>query len=256
MENTIISAKGLVKAFSLSPGNENTVINGICIDISKGEFVAIMGQSGSGKSTLLYCLSGMDSINKGEVLFKGQNISKMADEEISRIRLLNMGFIFQNSFLLKNLTIMENIMLPGIKAGKYSSYKVKKRALELMETVGISNVRDHDIKKVSGGQLQRAAICRALINEPDIIFGDEPTGALNSGASLEVMNILNGIHNKGTTILLVTHDIKVALRAQRVIFLNDGKISSECNLGRWTDDPYSQKKREIQLENWLHQNDF
>ena len=168
-----------------------------------------------GKSTLLYNISGMDRPTGGQVIFDGEDISGLSDEEMSQIRLNKMGFIFQHSHLLKTLSIKENIALPGIKAGKKPRNMVMNDTKKLMDRVGIGNIGGHDITKVSGGQLQRAAICRALINSPNIIFADEPTGALNSSTSSEVMNILNDINQNGTTLLVVTHDIKVAARADR-----------------------------------------
>lgn len=147
-----------------------------------------------------------------------------------------MGFIFQHSYLLKNLPIRDNIVLPGFKSGKLSREKVNQHVDELMVKTGIDNVAKHDIKKVSGGQLQRAAICRALINQPDILFGDEPTGALNSSTSRDVMDIINTVNTEGTTVIIVTHDAKVAAWAGRVIFLMDGKIHDELTLGKYDGD--------------------
>lgn len=243
---TILEVKNLYKSFE-----DAQVLNDINLKVGEGEFLAIMGQSGSGKSTLLYSISGMDRPTSGKVFINGRDISELDDEKMSKVRLEQMGFVFQHSFLLKNLSVRDNIVLPGFKSGKLPREKVNQTAVSLMERTGISNVAAHDIKKVSGGQLQRAAICRALINKPDILFGDEPTGALNSSASKEVMDILNAINAEGTTVILVTHDAKVAARAGRVIFLMDGVVHDELLLGKYTGGNNEKPDREKKLSDWL-----
>jgi putative ABC transport system ATP-binding protein len=248
---TILKAEGLCKEF-----DGTAVLKGIDVSVNEGEFVAIMGRSGSGKSTLLYNISGMDRATGGEISFDGEDISKINDEKMSNIRLKKMGFIFQQSHLLKTLSIRDNIVLPGFKAKNGGREKVNAYAEELMKRTGITQIADHDIKKVSGGQLQRAAICRALINHPNIIFGDEPTGALNSGATKEIMDIINEVNAGGTTVMLVTHDAKVAARADRVIFLSDGKITDEIVLGRYRADEQEKSFREKRLSEWLEKQGF
>lgn len=246
---TILQAKGLWKEF-----DGTKILKGIDVTVKVGEFVAIMGQSGSGKSTLLYNISGMDRATKGKISFEGEDISNIDDEKMSNIRLKKMGFIFQQPHLLKTLSIRDNIVLPGFKAKSDSRENVNAYAEELMKKTGIFRIADHDIKKVSGGQLQRAAICRALINHPDIIFGDEPTGALNSGATKEIMDIINEVNAEGTTVMLVTHDAKVAARAERVIFLSDGKITDEIVLGKYEEKSFSE--RENKMTQWLGKQGF
>lgn len=245
----ILQAKGLCKEF-----DGVNILKGIDITVRLGEFVAIMGQSGSGKSTLLYNVSGMDRATKGEISFDGQDISSIDDEKMSNIRLRKMGFIFQQSHLLKTLSIRDNIVLPGFKAKCDSRENVNAYAEKLMKRTGIDRIASHDIKKVSGGQLQRAAICRALINHPDIIFADEPTGALNSGVTKEIMDIINEVNAEGTTVMLVTHDAKVAARADRVIFLTDGYITNEIVLGKYEESNFS--KREKKMIQWLVEQGF
>ena len=244
MNQIILEAKGISKSFE---GSE--VLRDISFQVEKGEFVAVMGQSGCGKSTLLYSLSGMDSPTGGEVVFEGQKLTDLPEKETEKLRLTRMGFIFQRANFLKNLSIEDNIIFPAFQAGEKSRQKIVKEAEELMEQMGIMSVADHDIRKVSGGQLQRAAICRAMINHPAILFGDEPTGALNSSATKEVMDILEKIHQTGTTILLVTHDAKVAARAERVIYLEDGRIRDEYRPGCLADR--KEDKREETLDDWL-----
>ncbi len=252
----MLEARGLCKNFGDAREEQISVLKDVDLKLVKGEFVTIMGQSGSGKSTLLYNISGMDQKTSGTVTFDGEDISSLTDNEMSKLRLNKMGFVFQHSHLLKNMSIRDNILLPAYKAEVKSKVEASRDTDALMMKLGIDNVRSHDITKVSGGQLQRAAICRALINHPRILFCDEPTGALNSGASLEVMNILNSINQEGTTILLVTHDIKVASRADRVIFLTDGRIEAELNLGKYNENMMDHKKREERLLDWLNKRGF
>ncbi|MEE0931185.1 MAG: ABC transporter ATP-binding protein [Acutalibacteraceae bacterium] len=256
MSNVLLEAIDLCKSYEFSDGRKSDVLCGINLKVNSGEFVSIMGASGSGKSTLLYGISGMDRISSGKVLYNNKNISDMSDEEISKIRLLNMGFVFQKSCLLKDLTIRENIMLPGIKAAKLNKTEVRKEADRLMDLVGIKKIAESDINQVSGGQLQRAAICRALINKPEMLFCDEPTGALNSSSTIEVMNILNEIHKNGTSIVVVTHDAKVASRAERIIYLSDGNIKDEYTLSKWSQSEKNDEKREYDILQWLQKNKF
>ncbi|QGU95558.1 ATP-binding cassette domain-containing protein [Clostridium bovifaecis] len=248
---TILEVQNLCKSFE-----DAQVLSNINFTVAEGEFIAIMGQSGSGKSTLLYSISGMDKITSGNVLFCGKDISKLNDEKMSEVRLKQMGFIFQHSYLLKNLSIRDNIILPGFKAGILSREKVNQNADELMKKTGIFGVAGYDIKKVSGGQLQRAAICRALINHPDILFGDEPTGALNSSTTREVMDIINSINEEGTSVIIVTHDAKVAARASRLIYLMDGNIRDEIILGRYEGNEDIKLFREKKLSEWLTKHGF
>jgi putative ABC transport system ATP-binding protein len=196
----------------------------------------------------------MDRASKGEIRFEGEDITALEDEKMSNIRLRKMGFIFQQSHLLKTLSIRDNIVLPGFKAKSETREEVNTYAEQLMKRTDIDQIANHDIKKVSGGQLQRAAICRALINHPDILFGDEPTGSLNSGATKEIMDIINEINKDGTTVMLVTHDSKVAARADRVIFLSDGNITDEIELGKYDQKYFSD--REIKMTAWLGKQGF
>ncbi|MFE4709902.1 ABC transporter ATP-binding protein [Paenibacillus sp. NPDC056722] len=247
----ILEASGLSKAYSSGQGAKQLVLREIQLQIAQGEFVAVMGPSGSGKSTLLYTISGMDGISAGRVVFKGREISRLAEEELAELRLHEMGFIFQQMHLLKNLNIRDNIILPAYRANKNRRASINKKAADLMKRSGIAALAERDITQVSGGQMQRAAICRALINEPDILFGDEPTGALNSKAAAEIMEIIAEIHRRGTTILLVTHDTKVAAEAERVLYMLDGSIAAEHRLGRYEKRNNDLKGREEKLTAWL-----
>ncbi len=217
----MIKVEGISKSFK-----DTKVLNDISFEIKKGDFVAVMGPSGSGKSTLLYSISGMDSISNGKVLFEGINISEMAEEELSRFRLIKMGFVFQNAQMLKNLSIFDNITLPGLVAKIESAEAIRKRACLLMKRMEIEGIEDRDIREVSGGQLQRSSICRAMINNPEILFLDEPTGALNSEATDQVLAILKDLNGDGMTIMTVTHDPRVAAKARKVLYMRDGQIAA------------------------------
>lgn len=226
---TIVSAKNLVKKFGTG-AEARTVLDGVSLDIRAGEFVSIMGPSGSGKSTLLYALSGMDAVDGGSVRFRGEELSGMKEARLADARRRSMGFVFQQPTLLKVLNVADNVALPALREKAASSAAVRAKARSLMERVGIAELADRDVTRVSGGQLQRAGICRALMNDPVILFGDEPTGALNSAAADGIMDVLAEVHAGGTAVVLVTHDARVAARTQRVLFMRDGRIAGELAL--------------------------
>jgi putative ABC transport system ATP-binding protein len=225
------------------------VINGIDLTVRTGEFLVVMGASGSGKSTLLYSVSGMDRPTSGRVLLAGRDLTTLSDAEMSRVRLGSMGYVFQQAYFLNNLNIRDNILLPALKAAPRGKEAAIARVDALMERFGIAHVREHGITQVSGGQLQRASICRALACEPSILFADEPTGALNSSMSTEVMDALTDVHRDGTTVVMVTHDPACAVRADRVIYLRDGLLLASRELGTWRDEQSTQ--REDDLLAWL-----
>ncbi|MDF2987217.1 MAG: transporter ATP-binding protein [Eubacterium sp.] len=235
----------MIKIEQISKSFKDTkVLNNISFEIKKGDFAAVMGPSGSGKSTLLYSVSGMDSINEGRVMFEGVNITELQESELSKFRLTKMGFVFQSSQMLKNLSVFDNIILPGLVAKKEPAEEIRKRASRLMEQMEITEIENRDIKEVSGGQLQRASICRAMINNPEILFLDEPTGALNSEATDQVLEILEDLNNGGMTIMTVTHDSRVAARAKKVLYIRDGQVAA-CKEFKTGDD------RVLELDNWL-----
>jgi putative ABC transport system ATP-binding protein len=235
----------MIKVEKISKSFKDTkVLHDISFEIKKGDFVAVMGPSGSGKSTLLYSISGMDSLSCGRVLFEGINISEMQEDELSGFRLTKMGFVFQNAQMLKNLSVFDNITLPGLVAKKESADDIRKRASELMKRMEIEGIEERDIREVSGGQLQRASICRAMINNPEILFLDEPTGALNSGATDQVLAILEDLNRDGMTIMTVTHDPRVAAKARKVLYIRDGQIADCKEFPVGAD-------RERELDEWL-----
>ena len=249
MTNTVLESRELCKTYIVN-GYSNNVLQNIDFKLNEGEFTAIMGPSGSGKSTLLYTLSGMDKMTSGNVIFDGENMAGMNTKQLTNLRLHKMGFVFQQMYMLKKLCIMDNIILPGYQAGSKSKDEVNDRARKLMHNLGIDDIATNEICEVSGGQLQRACLCRALINSPKILFADEPTGALNSKASAEVMAELRKANAEGTTILMVTHSEKVAASSDRIVYLVDGNIKGELNLGKQTDESET-AARERKLKNWL-----
>jgi len=249
---TVIQARGLCKTYIVNK-RQNNVLKNIDITIYKGEMVAVMGPSGSGKSTLLYCISSMDRVTSGEVLFCGTDLSKLDEKELSRMRLEEMGFIFQQMYMMKNLSLIDNILFPAMKSKKTNETRRQKeeRARDLMRRLGIEDVGGNDINEVSGGQLQRACICRSMINEPKMLFADEPTGALNRASSDEVMRELLSLNNDGTTIMCVTHDPKVAAKCSRILYLVDGTIVGEKAPGHFSGTDADLRSRERDLSNWL-----
>ena len=246
----ILEVKDLCKTYIVNK-RQNNVLKNVNFTVSEGEMVAVMGPSGSGKSTLLYAVSGMDSITAGEVKFCGKNIAKMGEKELANLRLDEMGFIFQQMYMLKNLTVLDNIILPAVQSNKNNETRKETvlRGQELMRKLGIIDVADNDINEVSGGQLQRACICRSMINRPAVLFADEPTGALNRTMSNEVMEELVKLNEEGTTIMMVTHDAKVAARCSRVLYIVDGNIKGEYEVPR--DSELQEKDKERMLNNWL-----
>ena len=248
---SILKVKDLCKTYILNK-RQNNVLRNVSFEVGKGEMLAVMGPSGSGKSTLLYTVSGMDTPTSGEVDFCGSDIAKMNAGELSKLRLDRMGFIFQQMYMLKNLTVLDNIILPAFQSKENTKSRKEKLAdgQRLMKKLGIAQIADNDINEVSGGQLQRACICRSMINSPQMIFADEPTGALNRAASDEVMEELIKLNAEGTTVMLVTHDVLVAAKCKRVLYIVDGNIKGEYTLGEY-DVAAGMRGRERVLAGWL-----
>ncbi len=251
MSKTVLETKDLCKNYIVDRYSNN-VLQNVNLKIEEGELVSVMGPSGSGKSTLLYSISGMDTVTSGKVLFDGEDLTQMNEKQLLNIRLLKMGFIFQQMYMMKKLCIMDNIILPGYQAKVQSREEVNKRAKELMNRLGIIDTADREITEVSGGQLQRACLCRALINNPKVLFADEPTGALNSKASLEVLQEILKANKNGTTVMMVTHSEKVASISDRIIYLVDGNIQGEIVLGKMNDFG-ELAVRERKIKNWLNE---
>ena len=234
---------------------QNNVLRNVNLTIHEGEMLGIMGPSGSGKTTLLYTVSGMDTATAGKVDFFGRELTSLKAGDMSDVRLNEMGFVFQQMYMLKNLSVYDNIILPGYQTaeGKTKSGRrqLNERAKLLMHKLGISEIAENDVNEVSGGQLQRACICRSMINNPKMIFADEPTGALNRKSSDEVMNELLSLNRDGTTVMCVTHDPKVAAKCSRVLYIVDGGIMGEKEMGHFDDGKKELRDRERELNNWL-----
>ncbi|MCR5823127.1 MAG: ABC transporter ATP-binding protein [Lachnospiraceae bacterium] len=249
--SVVIDVKDLCKTYVVNK-KQNNVLKNVNFAVEEGEMVAVMGPSGSGKSTLLYTVSGMDRMTAGEVHFNGHNLSELNENEMAELRLNEMGFIFQQMYMMKNLSILDNIILPGVKSKKkdMSRKEVEEKGRMLMKKLGIEETANNDINEVSGGQLQRACICRSMINNPRVIFADEPTGALNRTSSEEVMEELVKLNREGTTVMLVTHDVKVAAKCSRVLYIVDGNIKGENRLGIFGKET-ELRERERTLSSWL-----
>lgn len=222
----VIEVKNLYKSYGLGDGQVD-ILKDINVTIKQGEFVSIMGPSGSGKSTLLYLMGGLDKPSKGSVEIKGRNIAEMKDEEESKVRCREIGFVFQFYNLLPNLTVEENIMLPILLDNKKEK-DYKDSLNRIVEIVGLNDRRKHTPRELSGGQQQRVAIARALINEPDIILADEPIGNLDSKTGIEIMELMQRINKEShKTIVQVTHSAEASTYGNRTIFLRDGEICSK-----------------------------
>ena len=247
-KKTILDVKDLCKTYIVNK-RQNNVLRNVNFKVEEGEMVAVMGPSGSGKSTLLYTISGMDKMTAGNVNFCGKDMGDLGENELAKMRLDDMGFIFQQMYMMKNLSVIDNIILPAVKSNKIkeSRKETVARARKLMTKLGISETADNDINEVSGGQLQRACICRIMINRPQMIFADEPTGALNRTSSEEVMDELTKLNDEGTTVMLVTHDSKVAAKCSRVLYIVDGNIKGEYSI----DKQLQKRDKERKLNNWL-----
>lgn len=204
--------------------NGHLILDQISFEVKEGEFVAIMGSSGSGKSTLLYAVSGMDQIETGKVTLDGHSLDTLTQDQLAKLRLSKMGFVFQKPYLFNNLTVLDNVIYPALNLKQMNRQKIEERGLALLQDLQVAELADRDPKALSGGQYQRIAIARALMNDPTILFADEPTGALNSKMSQEVMTIFKEINQTGTTVIMVTHDMNAAAHAKRVLFLKDGQI--------------------------------
>ena len=248
MKKSIISARGLSKSFAHNGGQVH-IISNADIDIYEGDFTVIMGASGSGKSTMLYALSGMDRATAGEVIYDNENITEKSEKKLAKLRCTAFGFVFQQIHLVSNLTLFENVAVPGYLDKSRFVEEVDSFADSLLEKMNISDIKTHLPAQCSGGEQQRCAIARALINKPELVFADEPTGALNRKNTVEVLDLLTECNREGQSILMVTHDMRAALRATRLLYIEDGKI-----IGDMTLPPYKaedEKSREIQVNSWL-----
>lgn len=243
-----ISGKDICKSF-VGHGVENQVLNQVNVDIYAEDFTVIMGPSGAGKSTLLYVLSGMDDITSGKVFYKGQEINGYSEKQMAQLRAREFGFIFQQTHLVSNLTLLENVAVTGYLAETGKGRNIHETAEYLLDRMNVLHAKNRLPSQVSGGEAQRAAVARAIINNPGLLFADEPTGALNRRNTEEVLNLLTGLHESGQSILMVTHDLRSAIRGNRLLYLEDGQITGELSLKPFT--PESAREREVEVHRWL-----
>ena len=240
--NAIIKTNKLSKSFS-NGGNLLHVLKNIDLEIIKGDFTVIMGPSGAGKSTLLYALSGMDSPTLGNIYYDDLDITKLNQNELALFRRDNAGFVFQSVYLIDSMSVLDNVLCAGLLKNKNKKELVKE-ASYLLDRVGISdNLKNKFPSQLSGGEAQRVGIARALINNPKVVFADEPTGALNSKTGLDVLNTLTDFNSTGQSIVMVTHDITSALRGNRIIYIKDGEIFGELKLDKFTPEDTTRKEK-------------
>lgn len=249
MNNAILTTTKLCKTFS-NGGTQQHVLKNLDIEIFEGDFTVIMGSSGAGKSTLLYALSGMDKPTLGSIKFFDTEISKLSNDKLAFFRRLNCGFIFQQMFLLDNMSILDNVLISGLLVSNDRKAIVLK-AKELLAQVGLNEMTWTKFPtQLSGGEAQRAAIVRALINNPKVVFADEPTGALNSAAGKAALDVLTQVNNNGQNIIMVTHDLKSARRGNRILYMRDGVIHGICELGKYESGV---RERHDKLQSFLNE---
>ena len=251
VKQTIIETRSLSKSYA-ADGVQTHVLSAIDLSLYEGDFTAVMGPSGSGKSTLLYCLSGMDTVTAGDVLYRSTSIVGMREQDMAYLRSQHFGFVFQQAHLVSNLTLFENVAVPGyLKEGRTAS-ETRAAAQALIDRMGLTEDAHHLPNQTSGGQQQRCAVARSVVNDPDILFADEPTGALNRANTLEVLALLVELNAAGQSICMVTHDVQSAVRANRILYLEDGAIQGELGLPAWSlSGSDSAKAREAQVNAWL-----
>ncbi len=250
MSEVIIQAKALYKSYQTGH-TEVPVINGINLSLHRGDFTVIMGSSGSGKSTLLYLLSGLEVPSQGEIWLEDKPVHSMDEAMMTLIRREYIGFVFQDFNLVPNLTFLENILIPAYLV-KNDRSVLKAKALDLMTKMNILELVDRLPSEVSGGQQQRCSMARAIINDPKVVMADEPTGNLNSSSSAAVLDILTELNQQGQSIVMVTHEVKSACRANRIIFLKDGQIEDDLSFA----DDQSIEEKEVTLLQWLAGKDW
>lgn len=239
----VLSGNNLTKIIG-----ENVILKDMNIDIYAGDFTVIMGSSGAGKSTLLYVLSGMDQLTSGELIYDDRNLTVLSERERTRLRANDFGFVFQQMNLISNLSLYENIKMAGLIADCISTSIAEERADRLIEQMNLVEAKDRLPSQASGGEVQRAAVARAVIGNPKIIFADEPTGALNKANTEEVLNLFSSLNKNEQSILLVTHEMEAAIRGNRILYLEDGKMIGELKLSEYQG---KDEKREALLTDWL-----
>lgn len=248
LKTILLSAKEICKEFGKEKGS-SPVLDHVSVDIYKEDFTVIMGPSGAGKSTLLYALSGMDRISTGKVVYKGMVISSFSEKQMADIRSREFGFVFQQTHLVSNLTLFENVAVTGYLRKDRRPEEIRKRSETLLEQMDVETAGNRLPAEVSGGEAQRAVLARAIIHEPGIIFADEPTGALNKQNTKEMLDLLTALNKNGQSILMVTHGLRAASRGTRILYLEDGKILDEMSLPVFY--LQDEKEREDRVSRWL-----
>ena len=238
---TLLEVKNVRKIYKTRfGGNQVEALHNVNFSVEQGEYVAIMGESGSGKTTLLNILAALDTPTGGKVYLKGRDLSGVKEREIAAFRRQNLGFVFQDFHLLDTFSLKDNIFLPLVLSGK-TYEEMERRLTPVAERLGITEILNKFPYEVSGGQKQRAAVARALVTKPQLILADEPTGALDSRASDELLNLFGAINQDGQTILMVTHSVKAASTAKRVLFIKDGEVFHQLYRGNLTNEQMYQK---------------
>lgn len=248
MKKVLLQGRGLTKVFTQGQTN-NTVLDEVDVDIFEKDFTIIMGSSGAGKSTLLYALSQMDAVTEGTVSYRGQELTRLKEKQLAKLRAEEFGFVFQQTHLVSNLTLYENVAVAGFLGKKGSSSQIQRRAQTLLTQMGVEKAENRLPSQVSGGEAQRAAIARAMIGEPGLLFADEPTGALNRSHTEEVLDLLTALNQSGQSVLMVTHDLRAAVRGNRILYLEDGKILDELELPAY--QAAQDRQREGRISGWL-----
>lgn len=248
MKKILLSGRDICKSF-VGETVQEMVLNHVYIDLYENDFTIIMGPSGAGKSTLLYALSGMDKVNSGSITYQKKELTSMSEKQMAALRAEEFGFVFQQTHLVSNLTLFENVKVAGYLSKKRTAKETDKRAEELLKEMNVKHAKDRLPAKTSGGERQRGAIARAVINQPKLLFADEPTGALNKSNTEDVLNLFTMLNENNQSILMVTHDIRAAIRGNRILYLEDGNIIEELKLPAFTQDKV--KAREKQLSEWL-----
>ncbi|HIU74558.1 MAG TPA: ABC transporter ATP-binding protein [Candidatus Pelethocola excrementipullorum] len=248
MKQALLQGRQVSKVFAQDQ-MKNKVLDQVDVDIYKEDFTIIMGSSGAGKSTLLYALSGMDGVTDGTVAYKGKQISRLKEKHMAKLRAQEFGFVFQQTHLVSNLTLFENVAVAGFVSKKGSTAEIQERTRSLLAQMGVEKAGNRLPSQVSGGEAQRAAIARAMIGNPGLLFADEPTGALNKSHTEGVLSLLTSLNNSGQSILMVTHDLRAAVRGNRILYLEDGKILDELILPRYQAE--DERSRENRLKDWL-----
>lgn len=248
MKSILLSARDVCKSFAGS-GDTTPVLDRISLELYTGDFTIIMGSSGAGKSTLLYALSGMDRITGGQVFYKEREISRLDENKMAALRSKEFGFVFQQTHMVSNLTLFENVMIAGYLDKSRSAADTRARAEQLLERMHVGAAAHRLPHQVSGGEAQRVAVARAMVNEPGLLFADEPTGALNKRSTEDVLDLLTGLNQAGQSILMVTHDLRAAIRGTRLLYLEDGKLVGELSMPQFV--KAEAQAREAQVNAWL-----